>query len=602
MIASLVAAGLLISVTGYAALWGRLVGQPIAASLISACCCIVCTLFGGALLGVLYPAEMVAFFGGFVALFGWWRRSKPAEIRAVLLQPAPMIFFVVFVGFFVFSRGMLLIYWDEFATWATNSKYLLTTDRFPVAGDAVLYADYPPGDALFQYFVTRLSGFSEDNLIFAHAIFQTAALLPILAAVRWKNVVLLVSLILIGWVAGYLFGESNLSNWTSIIVDNEVGYLFAATFAIYFLGGCDLRAIICAAPVAVALALTKQVGLLFALVFAMLVLADRLAAATWNGLAKARITASEGAACLALFVLPIGANALWFEHLRRANLRLVYTWQTAYDHITASNFGVNTVAILSTFVDLVEGHFAISAGGLGFPLWMAALGVLATASVVTQDTSEHRLRVFAVHLVMAGSLVLYLVFLTSLYVFAYPANGGLELQSFTRYLGSFLVAWMGIGLVSLIHEWRPRSRRFFVVPLVALIACGALYATRKQVHLSLVYHARGDARSEALLEMRANVKARIGSIGDLIPPDSPVYSVWNGTNGLLFSSVSWNSSLVRRTPPALALARPGSPATSGAVMRQAPNFERFCARTNFFFSARPMTISGIDTRTYSRQV
>ena len=534
MIFCLIAGGVLASIIGYSGLLRRLVSQPFASCLVSACCCIICVLFAGALSGLLRPTQMAIFFGGFAALFAWWRGAEPAEVRAAVCEPAVAIFLLASAASFIISRDVLLIHWDEFATWATNSKYLLTADQLPVAPGAVVYADYPPGDALFQYFVVRLMGYSEANLIFAHAIFQTAALLPILAAIRWRQPVLLGSLILIGWVAGYFFGEANRTNWTSIIVDNEVAYLFAAAFTIYFLGGRDIKSVMCALPVVAALPLVKQIGLIFALAFGLLVVADKIVASSRAGLSKVGATLPEAGAALALFALPVAMSAAWIAHLHEADVHLVYTWETVYDHIAAKDFGSNTATILSNVAETISGHTAISAGGLGFPAWIAALAILAIIATIAQNSPEHRKRVAAVHVMMTVLLVLYIAFLVSLYVFAYPPNGGLQLQSFSRYLGSFLVAWFCIGLVSLIYERQPASRRFLVPSCVALVACVAVYVTREQVLSSLRYHARGDSISTELLATRMSVKARLGSFGDIVPPDSRVYSVWNGTTGLSF--------------------------------------------------------------------
>jgi hypothetical protein len=536
MIAVLAAGGLLASLLGYALAWSRVAGCPFAISLISTCCCIICLLFIGALAGALHLAHLLIYWGGVGALVAWWARAPRAEIRATILQPAPLIFLVGFVGFLALTRGMLLIYWDEFALWAPISKFLLLTDRLPTAQGAVLYPDYPPGDALFQYFTTRSLGFSEGNLIFAHAIFQIAALLPVLSALRWRDGALVAPLIAIGWVAGYFFGETSLTNWTSIIVDNEVAFLFAAAFAVYLLAGCGTRAIVSAIPVAVALTLIKQVGLLFALMFVLLVLVDKLVMASWNGLSTLRLRAGEAAACVLLVAGPLAANLSWRTHLQLIGAGSAYqtSWQDLYDRIASANFAETAATIVSKVAALIEGDVAISAGGLTLPMWLSALAVLALASAVGQGNAQRRLRISAVHMLMLGFLILYLAFLLVIYIFVFLPYGALQLQSFDRYLGTFLVAWMGVGLSSLVWTSDAKSRRSFVAPLLVLVACGAVYVTRDQAALSLRGGPRGDPMSMGLLDMRRSVKARLGSFEGGIPAGSRVYSVWNGTTGLPF--------------------------------------------------------------------
>jgi hypothetical protein len=536
MIPVLAAGGLLASLLGYAFAWSRVVGCPFAIGLISTCCCIICLLFIGALAGALHLAQLLVYWGGVGALVAWWARTPRAEIRATILQPAPLIFLVVFVGFFALTRGMLLIYWDEFALWATISKFLLLTDRLPTAQGAISYPDYPPGDALFQYFTTRSLGFSEGNLIFAHAILQTAALLPILSGLRWRDGALIAPLIVIGWVAGYFFGELNLTNWTSIIVDNEVAFLFAGAFTVYLLAGCGARAIVSAIPVAVALTLIKQVGFLFALMFALLVLVDKLVTASWNGLSTLRLRAAEAAACVLLVAGPLAADLSWRFHLQLIGAGSGYktSWQELYDRIATANFAETAATIVSKVAALIEGDVAISAGGLSFPMWLSALAVLALASAVGQRDAQRRLRVSVVHMLMFGFLILYLVFLLLVYILVFVPYGALQLQSFDRYLGTFLVAWMGVGLSSLVWTSDAKSRRWFVMPLIVLAAFGAVYVTRDQVASSLGGGPRGDPTSMGLLDLRRSVKARLGSFEGGIPAGSRVYSVWNGSTGLPF--------------------------------------------------------------------
>ena len=110
MIPLLAAGGLLASLLGYAFAWSRVVGCPFAISLISTCCCIICLMFIGALAGALHLAQLVVYWGGVGALVAWLARTPRPEIRAAILQPAPLIFLAVFVGFFALTRGMLLIY------------------------------------------------------------------------------------------------------------------------------------------------------------------------------------------------------------------------------------------------------------------------------------------------------------------------------------------------------------------------------------------------------------------------------------------------------------------------------------------------------------
>jgi hypothetical protein len=238
----------MLSIVGYALAWSGFLRLPLALTLISACCAIACVLYAGALAGVLYPIQVVVLWGGVAALAVWIVRTPRPELRRQLTAPATIAFVVGCVVLFVVTRGLVLTDWDDFANWGAISKVLLLTDRLPREPESLLFLYYPPGDALFQYFVAKPLAYSEGNMLFGHAVFQWAAIMPILATVRWRDCVLGVSLLAISIVAGYLLG-SPYANWTTLMVDVEIALLFAAVLTIYLLGGGGVRAILCTVPV-----------------------------------------------------------------------------------------------------------------------------------------------------------------------------------------------------------------------------------------------------------------------------------------------------------------------------------------------------------------
>jgi hypothetical protein len=185
-----------------------------------------------------------------------------------LFTPGIAIFTVLFLVLDVITHDNLVGTWDELRLWAAYPKALYFTNQLQLGSDALIYnimQAYPPGMALFQYFIQRLSGcFVEAKLFWAYGIFTVSVLLPALRNIQWKNILWIILITVCILIVPMLFSNSGLdglSMYRSLYIDPMLGLLFAYCLFLSFQEGfSDLYATMRFALGLGALVLLKNTG------------------------------------------------------------------------------------------------------------------------------------------------------------------------------------------------------------------------------------------------------------------------------------------------------------------------------------------------------
>lgn len=96
-------------------------------------------------------------------------------------------FLFIYAGLNYILFGMKLHEWDEFSHWGTVVKAMVQTGSLGTSSQAHLsFGSYPPGMALFQYYLQRLctltktDAFSEWHLYLAYIVAALSFLLPLI--------------------------------------------------------------------------------------------------------------------------------------------------------------------------------------------------------------------------------------------------------------------------------------------------------------------------------------------------------------------------------------------------------------------------------------
>lgn len=175
----------LISLCGWAGAIARFGKMKAELSAPLSACTVILIVYIAGLCGSLVAGAWVAAIAG-AALFVWIC-IRHRDIWKQFATPgfAMLALFGVFVAAQVYDDP--LSHNDDFNHWAVMIRNMLLLDRFPDASvTAIDFSSYPPGTAVFDYFVNRMTfgSYSEGRLIFSQNLMVLLFLCPIFAPMR----------------------------------------------------------------------------------------------------------------------------------------------------------------------------------------------------------------------------------------------------------------------------------------------------------------------------------------------------------------------------------------------------------------------------------
>jgi hypothetical protein len=249
----------------------------------------------------------------------YWSRKEFKEVFAHLFSPAFVIFILMFALLGYLSRSWQLLEWDEYSHWGIFAKAMYFENKFPAQVDFVIvWPHYPPGMTIFQYYVTKLTGYySEKALFFAQNIVIFSAIMATLNNITWKKSFWAIGAVFWGYWIIYFWGYGV----NTIYMDGLLGVVFGATTVSY----CgdekrDWEAVVKVLPVLFVLPLIKQLGIIFALIIAGIVLFDQLIIMSdWSGGIKAFLSKGgylKSSKLIGIMVLPFFSSYSWTVFLR----------------------------------------------------------------------------------------------------------------------------------------------------------------------------------------------------------------------------------------------------------------------------------------------
>lgn len=272
-------------------------------------------LFGSLLPGLILCYALIACSAAFLAVRIRQKRFDPSRI----LTPGLVFLLAVYAfGLFV-HRQETLIGWDESSHWILTLRNSFALDRFgAVAASSADYKTYPPIAAMFHYFFTKTAVVYANTTVRMSVTVLTAGLLaPLLAVFDCKTArsrlwALFAGVILFALPFAYFknafFGTQ---------VDLLQGLVTACVLVLYFCSDRKRLGLLTAAAGVAFLTLTKDSGLILALIAAGVIAVDRLFFAVPRDpvTGRRRIRVRDALIALGLIALPLLAKLTWTGYL-----------------------------------------------------------------------------------------------------------------------------------------------------------------------------------------------------------------------------------------------------------------------------------------------
>jgi len=449
---------------------------------------IICFMFLFSILGQLQLGAYIVAIGPILLLLIKYKTLKDKKYWiSKLSRPDLILFLILFFVLYVITRYYTYSSWDEFSHWGLIVKNLYLHNKLPGTSSTVGFLSYPPGTAVFQYWVIKIIGYTESNVIFAQSLLMLLALTTLFWNEKWSNFNKMIVQFVVAVCVIYALNGS----FTLLFVDAMLSVYFG--MGIVFLFKIKKDNFFCVAlnllPVISVLYLIKNPGALLATVIALMV--GLLYVITKNPAISLKrkyvLFAPLIIILLAGLYLP---KQLWFWHLEDYNIgykgpqismsavakSLSSTQATKRDKVTLTNF---KNAIFTE--NILRGKILGGRVTIFVALCLILLTVVGSI-VFTKDKNERK-QLIVVNSILFLGLTLYLLGLLGLYVYVFGERDGVTLAGFMRYSNIYTMGWLlsvAFSLISLVKISNSVNWKYIVLLIVALSTLSYLHIARKQ--------------------------------------------------------------------------------------------------------------------------
>ena len=162
-----------------------------------------------------------------------WYKVRKKEIEPIkeaikrIVTPGLFVYMALFAVNVIINQGRILEDYDEFNHWGLIVKNMFLYNTYGTnAESVVLFNEYPPFTAIFQYFFLSIQKiYQEDTLIIAQNVLYLSIIIPITRTITWRtNLKKLWMIIPIIVFLPMIFYENF---FLEILVDGLLGIMFA---------------------------------------------------------------------------------------------------------------------------------------------------------------------------------------------------------------------------------------------------------------------------------------------------------------------------------------------------------------------------------------
>jgi hypothetical protein len=432
------------------------------------------------------------------------------------------------VCYFAVPNDFMFFLWDEVGGWARSQKLIYDTNALLNANSPFSLRSYPPGQQIFQYYITKATFWSEKNLLLAQNVFIFSALLAVVGALfkrpLWACIVYLTMLPII-----YFFNF----DYNTIYADPLITAVFAGCLALALKpteGRADVWVLgICLSG----FLLLKDIALVFTslvvFIYALRMLDTRLQASNTVCSNKLKGMIKNLAVCFATVCIIIFSWKWYVSVIGTAKTEVI---RLTLDGFMQEPYRQRAGTTITAFIHalLKPGYFIGEFKKLNLNLSMLFVMLMTiglSVLIVMISPKEKKVSAFLIVLACAAGAVGYLLFLLWLYLTYFTEYEGTRLASFDRYSMTYLLAWLLVTFAWLMSVIAARYKNIYatLIPLgcALLVYCfvpAKFYSDIKKLPLDQVSFEKRKATQTLSDQVRKHIK-----------PGEKVYFLAQNTNG-----------------------------------------------------------------------
>lgn len=403
--------------------------------------------------------------------------KKKIKIRDIFNLPT-FIFLIISFLLYILLLNTHYSNWDEFAHWGPNLKAMLEYDTFWANQEwNGTHIAYPPLIGLFEYLVCKINGgFNEGISYFAINIMILSALMIFIKDKKINFINVIKTLFLIFII--YTLMLSFKFYLTSIYIDFILGLMF---FIALYLGVKDDKEFsdkLLLVMLLFSLPLIKDAGLVLAGIVLLEIFIKEI---FLKVIKEKKISKDTIKKLLPLIILLVVIFLGYLSFKIYCNINNIHV---DFQHDANNISGFNLIDYLKSITyfkapnDITKeivGNFytalnqkSIIVGIFDTAILIVSVMLIYLFVLFFKDKNKKNKDIYlTIILTLCGGFIIYSMFLLCIYIFALPTHEGLELASYTRYMSTFLIAFL---LLILLHIFKEGKMLYLIIFFLIILS------------------------------------------------------------------------------------------------------------------------------------
>lgn len=403
--------------------------------------------------------------------------KKKIKIRDIFNLPT-FIFLIISFILYILLLNTHYSNWDEFAHWGPNLKAMLEYDTFWANQEwNGTHIAYPPLIGLFEYLFCKINGgFNEGISYFAINIMILSALMIFIKdkKITFINVIKIFFLFFIIYTLMLSFKFY----LTSIYIDFILGVMF---FVSLYLGVKDDKNFsdkLLLIMLLFSLPLIKDAGLVLAGIILLEIFIKEI---LLKIIIEKKISKNTIKKLLPLIILLVVIFSGYLSFKIYCSINNIHV---DFQHDANNIAGFNLIDYLKSITyfkapsdiskEIVNNFYtalnqkSIIRGVFDTAILIVSVMLAYLIVLFFKEKNKKTKNIYlTIVLTLCGGFIIYSMFLLCIYLFALPTHEGLELASYTRYMSTFIIAFL---LLILLYIWKEGKLKDLIIFFLIILS------------------------------------------------------------------------------------------------------------------------------------
>ncbi|WP_147534143.1 hypothetical protein [Bacillus marasmi] len=413
---------------------------------------ITCTVFGAGLLHFMPEMVVFIFYFGLLlfVVYTYLLFKGVIQLRALAL-PSIVIFILFSIYSTLLLKGVSLLHYDNFSHWGLVVKEMFRIDALPNDSTIVSFRNYPPGSAVFIYFVCKIIGYSESHTLMAQSYLIAANLSVLFTFCTWKKY----AYTMISFVVSIILLLIIKNNIYDLLVDTLLALVSLSVFVVaYYYRNNWKKNLLVNVSLLILLVLIKDSGKIFLIFDLILILGIMIFQVTTQEKSFFLNIKKLSMGLLWLLIAPLFINFLWTKYVENAYPAVGVEnnkFALSTNKITEINKSEEFISNLAPMVIRASTDLSHN-NNFKSVLLLTALLIIFIIYIFIKNRKIPRL-LLASTMYSIFIYICYILLLYFMYLFLMPEVEANFLAGFERYQSTVVIFISGLLMFSISLEW-----------------------------------------------------------------------------------------------------------------------------------------------------